>query len=199
MIGAHIGAVTTFLSDRFDNVVAFEAVPEIFAALERNVADLPNARAVHVGISDQPGQIYFEYAPGHTQLSHAHFDGEAPTLKGSVMVGPIQTVTINSFEFDRVSFMKIDVEGLELPVVEGARQTIERCRPVILIEQYGNEEKHHGRVRDEASHFLEVWECSGLIRFPSIRTACTDFECAHPYLLMPLELFARGGLYGCLR
>ena len=51
--------------------------------------------------------------------------------------------------------MKIDVEGLELPVVEGARQTIERRCPVILIEQYGNEEKRVGRVRDEASHFLE--------------------------------------------
>jgi hypothetical protein len=54
-----------------------------------------------------------------------------------------------------VSFVKIDVEGYELPVLEGAEKTIRRCRPLILVEQGGNEEKHFGRPRNEASAFLE--------------------------------------------
>lgn len=42
--------------------------------------------------------------------------------------------TIDSFDFDTVDFIKIDVEGFELAVVRGARNTIKSCRPVLQIE-----------------------------------------------------------------
>ncbi len=54
-----------------------------------------------------------------------------------------------------VSFIKIDVEGFELPVLEGAVETIQRCRPLMLVEQNGNDEVHFGRPRNEATAFLE--------------------------------------------
>jgi len=42
--------------------------------------------------------------------------------------------TLDSFAFDDVSFIKIDVEGAELDVLEGARQTVERHRPRLVVE-----------------------------------------------------------------
>lgn len=42
--------------------------------------------------------------------------------------------TLDSYNFARIDVMKIDVEGMELDVLAGAAKTIERCRPVILIE-----------------------------------------------------------------
>jgi len=35
----------------------------------------------------------------------------------------------------RLDLIKIDIEGMELEALQGARQTIERCRPIMLIEQ----------------------------------------------------------------
>jgi FkbM family methyltransferase len=50
---------------------------------------------------------------------------------------PHDTVEIHPldyFELDRLDFIKIDVEGMELEVLEGGRNTIEKCRPWAYIE-----------------------------------------------------------------
>lgn len=43
-------------------------------------------------------------------------------------------VTIDGFGFKRARMMKIDVEGMEMDVLDGATETIRRCRPVMLVE-----------------------------------------------------------------
>ena len=47
---------------------------------------------------------------------------------------PILTRTLDSFELPEVDFLKIDVEGHEVQVLAGARDTLRRCRPIVLIE-----------------------------------------------------------------
>ncbi len=42
--------------------------------------------------------------------------------------------TIDSFKLSGVTLMKVDVEGHELEVLQGAQETITRCRPVLYIE-----------------------------------------------------------------
>ena len=47
----------------------------------------------------------------------------------------IQTKKIDELNFDnKISFIKIDVEGHELEVIEGAKNTIKRDKPVLLVE-----------------------------------------------------------------
>jgi len=41
---------------------------------------------------------------------------------------------LDDFQLERVDFIKIDVEGFESKVLEGAAETIERCRPIMYIE-----------------------------------------------------------------
>ena len=43
--------------------------------------------------------------------------------------------TIDSFEFDAVDLIKLDIQGAEYAAVVGARETIQRHRPVIMLEQ----------------------------------------------------------------
>jgi hypothetical protein len=68
----------------------------------------------------------------------------SPTVsgnEGSTAVGrggdKAELRSIDSFAFSNVSFIKIDVEGYEDEVLEGARLTIARHRPVIMIEIQG--------------------------------------------------------------
>ena len=150
-IGAHVGAVSVYLSRKFEQVFAFEAVPSTFEYLRRNTAELANVTALNVAAGPAAGEVYFSHYPRHGQLSHV--DGGIAVEKTS-RIGPVPVQTIDSMNLADVSFIKIDTEGFELPVIEGAVETIKRCRPLILVEQNGNEEAHFGRPRDEATDFL---------------------------------------------
>jgi FkbM family methyltransferase len=48
----------------------------------------------------------------------------------------VEIRSLDSLSFARVDFIKIDVEGGELSVLEGAKETIHRCRPVLLVEVF---------------------------------------------------------------
>lgn len=151
-IGAHIGAVSVYLSRKFERVIAFEAVPSTFDFLRRNTSELANVEPMQMAVGPVADQIYITHYPKHGQLSHVIGSKEEPK---TVQLGPIPQVAIDDLDLDDVSFIKIDVEGFELPVLQGARKTIERHRPLLLVEQAGNDEKHYGRPANEASTFLE--------------------------------------------
>ena len=151
-IGAHVGAVSVYLARKFERVIAFEAIPSTFEFLRLNTAEIPNITALNVAVGSAAGEVYLSHYSRHGQLSH--IDGGIPVVKAS-RIGPIPAQTIDSMELTDVSFIKIDVEGFELPVIQGAVETIWRCRPLMLVEQAGNEELHFGRTREEASAFLE--------------------------------------------
>ena len=48
----------------------------------------------------------------------------------------IDVVTVDSLSLDNVSFIKFDVEGSEAAAIEGAKETIRKCRPVMKISCY---------------------------------------------------------------
>lgn len=62
--------------------------------------------------------------------------------------------TLDSFAFEHVDVIKIDVEGGELDIVRGARATIARWRPLLLVEI---EERH---LRQPMAHVFD--EVAGL-------------------------------------
>lgn len=151
-VGAHVGAVSLYLARKFKRVIAFEAVPATYEFLRQNTNELSNVEALNIAVGPDEGEVFFSHYRKHGQLSHVA-SGEEEA--GSTRIGPIPRRAIDSLGLADVSFIKIDVEGYELQVLEGARDTLTRCRPLVLVEQGGNEEKHFGRPRNEASEFLE--------------------------------------------
>ena len=138
-IGANKGVYTHVLSRLCQHVAAFEPHPKVFRMLLRGLPT--NASAYQIALSDRDGEAEL-FIPGRagrmsTQLGTLQQRSRRPA--GSSVF--VRTRTLDSFDFRNVGFIKIDVEGFEQAVLRGARTTLERERPVLLLEI---EERHTG-------------------------------------------------------
>lgn len=133
-VGGHVGFWSYYLALAFQKVHAFEP-NELFAqCFERNV----RAKGVtlhRVALGETKRKVALEVDPENTGATHVRPGAE----------GTIPMRRLDDFGFDEVDFIKLDVEGYERRVLEGARETLARCRPVVIVEQkdfagrYGSE------------------------------------------------------------
>src|SRR5215470_710671 len=132
--GANVGFFAYVLADIADRVLAFEPNPD-YAAFARfmlrgraevhelALADKSGQAILHVPVSER-GMVL--HLAGSLKGTHAQF---AESRRYEVEVR-----TLDEFGLTGVRFIKADVEGSERDVLEGARATIARDRPVILLE-----------------------------------------------------------------
>jgi FkbM family methyltransferase len=139
-VGAASGLYTYHLSRISRRVFAyepnFEWVPWLRRAVPANVS-------VHgVALSNKSGTatLSIPFFPALRVTHHGlHRCAEAASVQKAfqgVKCDRIQVITrrLDEFDLDNIGFIKIDVEGHELAVLEGAERTLERWRPVLLIE-----------------------------------------------------------------
>lgn len=127
-IGAHIGSVFSDVHFRHPRacIVAFEAIPEKAAALQRK---FPGFEVHNLALWDREGEASFFVDVEHSASSSlARGRPEAREIL-------VQTRRLDSLFADRVAdILKVDVEGAELGVFRGATDLISRSRPVIMFE-----------------------------------------------------------------
>ncbi|MGD0542238.1 MAG: FkbM family methyltransferase [Tepidisphaeraceae bacterium] len=142
-IGTHSLAMSHCVGPR-GHVHAFEAQRIIFNMLAGTMAlnGLTNVHCYNMAVGDREGRIeipQFDYNRkmnfgsvefgGQQREKLAQDPGHDPSR-----VEYVPLTTLDRFEFQSVNLMKIDVEGMEVSVVDGAAKTIARCRPVVFIE-----------------------------------------------------------------
>jgi FkbM family methyltransferase len=133
-VGANQGLFAYALAGIADRVVAFEPNPDyaFFACWMLRgraemqafaLADKAGHATFTVPISDQGMDLHFA---GSLKPSHAQF--------AKFKSYDVEVRRLDDFDFVDVRFIKADVEGSEREVLDGARATIARDRPVILLE-----------------------------------------------------------------
>lgn len=156
-VGSHIGFYTMGLAPGFDKVIAFEPSKFQYGWLTRNRAlnDYTHVACEHVALGDTRGESMLNvlsYEGGLNSLS--------PEVAAAHTIIDRYTVPVEVLD-DRgmsdVDLLKIDVEGFEIPVLRGARKTIDASRPVILIEVWTDAERRQNvkHVMDEMNYTFE--------------------------------------------
>jgi FkbM family methyltransferase len=155
-VGAHGGDVLADLlriAPRGRHV-AFEPLPDLAAQLQ---ARLPQVDVRAVALSDANGTADFAHVvdrPGWSGFK------ERPTPDGAA--ARVETIAVPTQRLDDAlgpgyvpALVKVDVEGAELQVLQGARETLAAHRPLVVFEHGLGSADHYG-TRPEEVHDLLV-------------------------------------------
>ena len=145
--GANIGVHTiewAMSMTGWGSVLSIEAQERIYYALAGNIAinNCFNAIAVHGAVSSESGTLAI---PNPDYLVPSSFGSlELRERKGNEFIGQpidygktvmVRKLALDEFNLPRVDLIKIDIEGMELEALEGARRTIDLSHPIMLIER----------------------------------------------------------------
>ena len=136
-VGANIGCTALLFGGLSKAVYAFEPSPTTFAFLERNVvaSGLANVFPQNIGLGKESGEYPLTYSP--KDKSGGFVSNKTQAGQGHVT----ETIVIRRIDeavehlgLSEISFIKIDTEGFEAQVLQGAERTLAAYQPVIMLE-----------------------------------------------------------------
>ncbi len=151
-VGSSIGLYSRALAGLVPKVVSFEANPTV-ATFARAVAPR-NVEVINIALSSAAKRATLRIpvnGRGHTIDDLATVDEKIDFGGGKFIVAEILSKPLDAYNYANCGFIKIDVEGHEEEVLEGAKNLIERCRPVLMIEL---EERHNPGAVDRVTRRL---------------------------------------------
>ena len=144
-IGVYQGIYSYEISKYAKTVHAFEFNPIIFSFLNRNIYKIiKNIKLYNFGLSNKEEKTTLRI-PIRNKLAKEEnyeefFEMGRATIHDKNEFNEFKTFSVNvkkldNFQFENpISFIKIDVEGHEVEVIEGAIATINRNKPILLVE-----------------------------------------------------------------
>lgn len=181
-VGANIGLYT--LSLRAESplpIIAYEPQPFLFKLLQWNIAfnELPDIEARNLACGAQRGEVPFALgingsvvAPTGENARDASVIGDVEgwekealvTQRGKALIKvPLVTLDEDLANVPEISLLKIDCEGFECGILEGAQKLIAKHKPVLFLEAHPPVLGMYGRTVREvldlvAPHYdLEFW------------------------------------------
>ena len=123
-------------------------MPDTYDVLDKNIKinNITNAIIYKKGVSNKEGITQYcwipEHNPGGSGLNNNPM-GKPHWIAHTNKNIDVELTTIDLLQLDKLDFMKVDVEGYETLVIAGAINTIQKCRPVIVMEVWKN---HYGDI-----------------------------------------------------
>ena len=142
--GCHIGTHTLRLGLLGKRVLSFEPMITSNTILRKNLKmnKITNVTVYNEGLSNKSDVAYFQWIgynnPGGSGLTNNPMG--KPNYEKNINTSnyPVNLITIDSLQLDKLDFIKLDVEGYEINVIEGALDTIKKCNPIITMEVWEN-------------------------------------------------------------
>ena len=163
-IGVFRGVYSYKIAEYSDKVYGFEANPVMFNYLNKNLTKLKENIVLHnIALSDSEGYTKLKIPIRNKSMFKSNFEdyyeGGLATIEIDNNLNnkkfdtfDVKKLTLDSFNFDqKISFIKIDVEGHEFSVLKGSEKILKKYKPVLLIEI----DKQHSTKVKETFNYLE--------------------------------------------
>jgi len=154
-IGACRGIYAACLQGISKKVIAFEPQPHLADFIRRA---LPDVEVKECAVAESELEAVLHIPEDEKDKGQAYLERtELRAVEYSASI-KVQSVTVDGLGISDVGFIKIDVEGLELAVLQGASATIARDLPNLLVEA---EERHRPAAVESVWSFLKFYGYDG--------------------------------------
>lgn len=148
-VGASYGFFTASFANVFENVFAFEINPFVNDCLIKNMLGLDNIKIMNTGLSNCKSTVELSVNLNLTGSGSINYcDVNNYKLTGV-------TDTLDNFNLTDVDLIKVDVEGHELSVLQGAIETIKQSSPILVVELFTYRNKACDQNRKDCISFLK--------------------------------------------
>lgn len=130
--GASYGWMAVSFAKYFEEVKCFEIREDVRYALTENTSRFSNVEIFDCGLSDKKANVkvgLHNKTTGTTEVVRERNDGPAVEHPKGLLVN-----TLDSFNFNRVDCIKMDIENHEYYALLGALDTIKKWKPVLILE-----------------------------------------------------------------
>jgi FkbM family methyltransferase len=121
--GGHCGTVPLLLAKHFKTVYTFEPEAVNFACLARNTESFPHIYAARGALGNQRGTVGLAVHPKSSGGHNIDGKGDCPTYR------------IDDLGLTHCDLIALDVEGMEVPALWGALNTIASFLPLVIVEE----------------------------------------------------------------
>lgn len=157
-IGGNRGQYTYALWQLGSKVQVFEPNPECSKILMAWASNKDSVTVHPVGLSDKLGEAVLHIPIDEFGNEHDASASLVDRVSTNTRDEIILLSSLDSFTFDEVTFVKIDVEGHEYSVLKGGSKFFQKQRPNILVEI---EQRHNVRPMKEVFDLIESWGYRG--------------------------------------
>lgn len=133
-IGADTGTTSTPFLEQFEKIIAFEPNPVSFQELSKKL----EIESYNVALSNFEGHADLTI-PANGKDQWGSISEDRIALWDEVTTIPVAVKTLDSYNFENIDFIKIDVEQGEYGVITGSLETIKKYKPTIIFENKRNE------------------------------------------------------------
>jgi len=156
--GAHIGSWTMRMAELFDTVHAFEPCRPTYDCLFENMKEWRREN-LHLRTHIHLHRFALGEKNGLMGMGEDQRYSDNGNTGGRYLredpAGDVNVRPLDSFKLGHVDFVKLDVEGFELFALRGARETLTRCKPLVMIEVKLRMAHRYGLEAREAGDYLE--------------------------------------------
>lgn len=125
-VGGHVGLWAMQMAKRFERVRAYEPVAQFRECFNRNLQGVANVSLLGYALGEKAGKVRMKIDPADSGGTHVDPAAES---------GSVPMYSLDGLMLEDVDFVKIDCEGYEHHVIAGARETLLRYQPCVIVEQ----------------------------------------------------------------
>lgn len=152
-VGSNVGEFSLYAVSKGAHVYAFEPDPTVFVCLSHNLRQFPNAHALQLALWNERTTLRFFRAADKADSSFFEPDSH---VQGVIELEAWRLDDVAEIAaLDRIDFLKIDGEGAEPEILQGAEKTLQRTRRIAIDV---GPERQGESTRDAV---IEILEASG--------------------------------------